>query len=135
MKRLWVIASFAVTALLYSCEKNHFDTTASLKIPLHTCSNPVISGNRVSICFDTLLADPRCPPDAVCFWPGFGVGSFSFSANGNTHRIRLAEVPFRGLFPKDTIVSGYKIEFLDLELDPAPVPHDKTRALMRITKQ
>ena len=139
MKQLFVIGSIAVVGLFNSCEKTHFDTTASLKITLNTCKNPVISGNRISICFDSLLTDGRCPVNMDCIWRGFAAGKFTFSANGNIHQIRLAEISLRGFFPKDTIILGYKIEFLDLEpyprTVPYPVPANKIKAEMKITKQ
>ena len=124
--------------LFYSCEKKGFDTTTSLKITLHTCKNPVISGNQVSICFDSLITDSRCPVYAECIWRGFAAGKFSFSANGETYHLRLSEFAIHGFFPKDTIVSGYKVEFTDLEPYPGtvslPVPDNNIKAEIKITK-
>jgi len=138
MKRILVIGLIAIIGLFYSCEKTHFDTTAVLKIALNTCKNPVISGDRVSICFDSLLTESRCPVYADCIWRGFAAGKFSFSANGETHSVRLSEFAVNGLFSKDTTVAGYKIEFIDLEPYPGtvsvPVPADIIKAEIKITK-
>lgn len=143
MKLIFVLASIGVMCLFYSCEKNDSDTTsslkdssASLKIALHTCKNPVISGNQVSICFDSLLADSRCPAD--CVWRGFAAAKFSFSVNDAVYPFSLSEFDLPGLFRKDTIVAGYKIEFIDLQpypgTVPSPVPADKIKAEINITK-
>ncbi|MFI5131329.1 MAG: hypothetical protein ACHQFX_15110 [Chitinophagales bacterium] len=138
MKQILLIGSIAVIALFYSCEKKHFDTTASIKITLYTCKNPVISGDQVNICFDSLLTESRCPIYADCIWRGFAAGKFSFSANGKSHSIRLSEFAVDGMFRKDTILAGYKIEFIDLEPYPGtvsePVPADKIKAEIKITK-
>jgi hypothetical protein len=146
MKLLFVLAAIGVMGLFFSCEKNDFDnsaslkfdTSASLKITVNTCKNPVISGNRVSICFDSLLTDSRCPTDGICVWRGFAAGKFSFSVNDVVYRFPLSEFAMPGLFRKDTILAGYKIEFIDLEPYPGtvlqPAPADKIKAEINITK-
>jgi len=74
----------------------------------------------------------------LCGLRGAASVKFTFSADGQIHRLRLAEAT-RSFFPKDTIVSGYKIEFLALEPNYntkfPPVPADQIKAEMKITKQ
>jgi hypothetical protein len=139
MRSLLITAMIACIGLLYACERSEIDTPErTLTISLHKCSNPVFSGTRVSLCFDSVVTDSRCPANAMCIWQGYAACKFSFSANGETYLFSLSTLTFPGFLPKDTILSGYKIELMDLAPYPGtvsyPVPENKIKAEVKITK-
>ncbi|HET6996180.1 MAG TPA: hypothetical protein VFI06_14405 [Chitinophagaceae bacterium] len=137
MKGTLMIVLVTAFGAFFSCKKNQTADDGALRIKLYSCASPIVSGTQVQLCFDSLLMDSRCPCNADCIWRGIAAGKFSFSVDGQTHRLRLAEFavwPF--LFPKDTTVAGYKIEFVDLTPYPCmPENADRTeKAEMKITK-
>jgi hypothetical protein len=134
-----IAAMIACMGLLYACERSELDTPErTLNITLHKCSNPAFSGNRISLCFDSVLTDSRCPFNAMCFWQGYAACKFSLSSNGETYPFALSTLKLPNIFSKDTIISGYKIEFINLEPYPGtvsyPVPESKIKAEVKITK-
>ena len=140
MKKVFVAAVIALTTLLYSCERTPIDAPEqTFNVTLNQCANRVFSGKPVSICFDSLLTDSRCPVNAMCVWRGFAAGKFSLTAEGETYPFNLSEFPVAPIYSKDTVIAGYKIEFIDLEPYPGtmphPVPANKIKAKMKITKQ
>ena len=68
------------------------------------------------ITFDSLLADSRCPVDAICLWEGNAELGFTFAKDGN-------EIPFslntHVDFLRDTTLLGYKVSLIDV----MPYPH------------
>ena len=89
-----------------------------------------------------MLEDSRCPAGALCIWQGRAVAKFSFIVDKDQRPVTLTtlNLPLIGIprFPSDTILMGYKIEFVNL----LPYPeinksHDisEYRAELKITKQ
>ncbi|MFK7784019.1 MAG: hypothetical protein AB8B56_02825 [Crocinitomicaceae bacterium] len=70
MRRLFIFLSFAF--LLTSCEKEVFDLTEEVAIG-HNSSILVQTENsgQIEVKYTELLDESRCPPDAICVWPGF----------------------------------------------------------------
>jgi hypothetical protein len=68
---------------------------------------------------------------------GTAIGRFSFTVNNNEQKITLSTVHSPALFPTDTILLGYKIEFLDLlpypDINAPGIP--KYQADLKITRQ
>jgi hypothetical protein len=135
MKGSMIIVLIAIGAL-FSCTKSETGNGHAVKIRLYSCARPIISGAQVQLCFDSLITDSRCPCNAVCGWRGYAAGKFSFSVNGQVHMLRLAEIALPPVYPKDTTVAGYKIEFVDLKPYPClPNNTDETEeAEIKITK-
>ena len=76
--------------------------------------------NQLSICFDSVLTDSRCPENVVCIWAGEAIARFRIMNRQNDPR-------FLDLYTGtvDTIVNGYKLSFLDLLPYPnTEIPRD-----------
>ena len=71
---------------------------------------------NISIRFDSLLEDSRCPIDVICFWEGNARLSFFFEEPAGAHRFALNT--YSG-FTRDTLVSSYHISLIDVL--PRPV--------------
>ncbi|TLX72620.1 hypothetical protein E9993_17440 [Labilibacter sediminis] len=70
--------------------------------------------NNLSVCFDSLISDSRCPEDVVCVWPGEAVAKFT--VNIDQQDPLVLEIPTG---TQDTLVPGYSFSFVDL----LPYPH------------
>jgi hypothetical protein len=138
--RSFVIIILLISAgLLNGCKKSVLaGTETSLNIQLNDCATTIFSDNGLQLCFDSILEDSRCPTNAFCIWQGSAICHFSFKKNNKTYPIVLSTLSLTGSYSKDTTVSGYKIEFIDLlpypVLHPVPVPGNETKAEVKITK-
>ena len=143
MRPLPVIAIFLFICLLNSCSRSPIESPEDnlpqghLLVTLNQCT-PVFSGSAVRVCFDSLLSDSRCPANATCVWMGFAACKFSLCNNGETYPFRLSTLTMPGYMSKDTIVAGYKVEFINLSpypgTVPEPVPGNMRKAEVKVTK-
>jgi len=134
-----VIVLIACLAFTNGCKKPISESKEdSLTITLHGCANNIFSDSQVRLCFDSVISDSRCPANANCVWQGMAVCKFSFVKNSKTYPLILSTLALPGLYNKDTIVAGYKIEFINLlpypGLPPEPAPGNVIRAEVKITK-
>ncbi|MBN1414314.1 MAG: hypothetical protein JW973_04380 [Bacteroidales bacterium] len=78
-------------------------------IPYHKVVR--VGETNVSLCFDTIYHDSRCPEDANCIWAGaFEIG-ITFSDRNNVHALRLSTYTQGNT---DTSLAGYTIQAIDL---------------------
>ena len=119
------------------CKKSN--EPRKVTIQLNECEEIQFGSNVVSLCFDELLEDSRCPVNAMCIWEGVAKASFTFDDGQQTHRIRLATSEVPGPETPDTTINGYKIELLNIEPYPKhpPVhfPQSDVKATVRISRQ
>ena len=125
--------------MAHSCTKKDIELReGTVTIAVKKCSSGDIGGDNLRLCFDSLIGDSRCPANAVCVWAGSAVAKFSLSKNGESTPFTLATMPY-GEYKKDTVLLGYKIEFVNLSpypgTVPAPIPADQVKAELRISKQ
>jgi hypothetical protein len=138
MRSIFIILVTCI-GFLYGCKKSSDAKTQSpLEIRLDDCFNGDFSGDQIRLCFDSVLSDSRCPANVLCVWQGTAVAKFLFTKNTEAHTIVLATFPLPGAYSKDTIVSGYKIEFLNLTpypgAPPLPPHGNEIWAEVKITK-
>lgn len=136
--RLFLIAALFISAGLFcTCSKPVTGEAGNTEVILYRCA-PVFSSNKPMICFDSLLTDSRCPTNAVCVWVGYAAGKFSFLLNGVVYPFKLSTFDLHGSYSRDTIIAGYKIEFVNLlpypGTVPAPIPDNSRRAELRVIK-
>jgi hypothetical protein len=71
-------------------------------------------------------------------WAGSALAKFSLTKNGESTSFSLATLKY-GSYNKDTVIMGYKIEFVNLSPYPGtvstPVPADRIKAEIKITRQ
>ncbi|HEX7844181.1 MAG TPA: hypothetical protein VF476_00190 [Chitinophagaceae bacterium] len=125
---------FLVVALPY-CSKIKENNPSSLR--LKECGRYVYNGETTRLCFDSVVSDSRCPANVVCVWEGTAVAKFSFHKNNEAYSLTLATRAVPTQFSKDTIVAGYKIEFINLLPYPGtvenPLPKN-ARAEVKVTR-
>jgi len=101
------------------------------------CRNYVYNAESTTICFNKIISDSRCPSNVMCVWAGTAVAEFTFTKGSDSHKLTLATKPVTGLYIKDTIVAGYKIEFINLYPFPKTKPVWSTRyykAELKVTR-
>ena len=137
--RSFLILLLTSAVLINACNKEGNADRLNLQtIPLNDCRTYDFPGDQVRLCFDSVINDSRCPANVVCGWAGTAVCRFSFFKNNQAYPLILATLPIPGMYSKDTIVAGYKLELTDLlpypGLPPIPPPGNEIRAEVKITK-
>ncbi len=123
-----VIATIAIT----SCDKSM--PVKKDAVALGSCRTLTFDKGQVSICYNKLLNESRCPVGGQCVWQGMAVGQFSFVEGGNTHILTLSTLKF-GPYDSDTIIGNYRIELQDITPYPGKKNDWAAGALVHITKQ
>ena len=137
---LSILFFITLTGFVNSCSKSGAKfREGTVELKLSGCENGNIAGNDLKLCFDAVVNDSRCPANAVCIWQGAATASFSFTKNGNTHRFDLSTITMKPNYAKDTVIAGYKIEFINLSPYPGtgtgPISDSQRKAELKITKQ
>ncbi len=78
-----------------------------------------IKSQRVTIGFERLVADSRCPEDVVCIWAGEAVVALSWETRGTS----ASSFQLSTLFAPQTTISGYGITLRGV----TPVPRSNVR--------
>src|SRR6476620_7227249 len=118
MMRRMVLFSLCLFLLQASCRKSSFDNNN--RVLLNHCLDKRFGSNQVSLCFDSVLQDSRCPMYMDCIWAGYVLAEFTFHEGGNTNPLRLSSKP--GLPGPDTTISGYHIRLITVNPYPGSVP-------------
>ena len=140
MRLLLYIVPAVMVLIAHSCSKNDIELReGTVELALKRCCNGDIGGNNLRLCFDSLISDSRCPANAVCGWAGTAIAKFSLTNNNETEIFVLSTLDMFPTYTRDTVLMGYKIEFVNLSpypgTVPMPVPADKIKAELKITKQ
>jgi hypothetical protein len=137
---LSILLFITLTAFVNSCSKsgNKF-REGTIELKLSGCENGRIAGDDLTLCFNAVVSDSRCPANAMCIWQGAATATFSFTKNNDTHRFNLSTITMKPNYTKDTVIAGYKIEFINLLPYPGtvadPIPDSQRKAEIKITKQ
>lgn len=141
MKTFLIFLLIATLSLGSSCSKSGDKrlTEGTIELKLHESAEGNLNGDRVKLGFDAVVSDSRCPANAICIWQGAATATFSFSKNNSNHRFNLSTITMEPNYTKDTIIAGYKIEFINLLPYPGtftpPAPDSDVKAELKITKQ
>lgn len=131
---LYCLALLMGTMLLLSCRKPGFQSGNTIAVLLNDCSEKTLG---VTICFDSLISDSRCPEGVECVWQGTSIIKISVQENGKTHQFNMSLKGFPDLgYPSDTTINGYQIIFVDLKPYPGSkelYPFDKPRAYFTLS--
>ena len=137
MKLLLYIALATFTAF-YSCSKSRDLKEEAGGLKLHECLDSIIAEDNLKLCFDAVISDSRCPANAMCVWQGTVVAKFIFTKNSQAHTLELSTLDMPPTYNKDTVLMGYKIEFITLAPYPGtvpfPIPDNQKKAEVKITK-
>ena len=137
---LSILLFTTLTAFVNSCSKsNDKFRDGIIELKFSDCEKGNIAGDDLKLCFNAVVNDSRCPANAVCIWEGAATASFSFTKNGDTHRFNLSTITMKPSYSKDTVIAGYKIEFINLSPYPGtvtgPISDSQRKAELKITKQ
>lgn len=124
MKKLIIIITIVILLDLISCsDPSTQPDSASFNLGdtllINYKETFVNSENDLSISFENLISDGRCPIDLMCFWEGDAEIEFKFTMENNTSFFSLHTAG--NYFTKDTIIYGNSIKLIDL----FPYPHSK----------
>lgn len=136
MKLLFYIALAISTATNHSCTKSVVLKEGNDGLKLHECG--ILAGDDLKLCFEAVISDSRCPANAMCIWQGTAVCKLTFTKNSQTHTLQLSTLDMPPTYNKDTVLMGYKIEFVNLSPYPGtvpdPIPNNQKKAEIKITK-
>ena len=82
------------------------------------CEERIVNGSKVTICFNKLLEDSRCPLRAMCIWQGVAKGNFSIRAGNQETEFSLSTTTMKPAYNRDTVLFGYKIHLVDIKPYP-----------------
>ncbi len=136
MRFVYTVLAGSIFLVLFSCKKNPELRTSS-SVSWKNCTLVENKTDHINVCLDSLIEDSRCPLGVVCIWQGTAIAKFSVTVNDHQQPVTLSTFKLPGL-PSDTILMGYKIEFVDLLPYPeSNKSHDisEYRAELKITKQ
>lgn len=106
----------ACTVLLVNCKKE--DTSEQPGddfLEEGHCLTNVNGQSNVSICFDNLEGDSRCPLNVQCVWSGVAVANFTLKTGTATIKFKLADYKTHlAGCPNDTIINNLHITLKDV---------------------
>jgi hypothetical protein len=115
-----LLISFLLLMLHASCRKTSYNGNG--QVQLNHCMDKKFNTGMVTLCFDSLLTESRCPMHVTCVWQGYALGKFTFSEGGRTHEVELGTIDMTGISSKDTTISGYTLRLIDIVPYPGDVP-------------
>ena len=107
-----------ILLMLMSCTQESTlvtDAELSQDFTLNVGERKRIGTEGLSVKFNGVMEDSRCPIGAVCVWQGNGAISLEFQKSGMSP---LTAILHTTLNPKDTTYAGYEIRFK--RLSPYP---------------
>lgn len=138
MKLLYIYSLILVVAVAAcSCTKMaRADRSASGNplIGLQQCYEQASGSEMIRLCLDSVLEDSRCPRNVVCVWSGVARIKLTLSSKNYSHSFRLASLKAPPHYINDTILEGYKFQFINLSPYPGDAP-SAVKAEVKITKQ
>jgi hypothetical protein len=104
MKNVAILA-FLITALT-ACKKSNTGIGEN-SVTEGQCLNNIKS-RGISVCFNNLEEDSRCPINAVCIWRGVAIANLTFKNGAKEVTFKLADYTFPG-FINDTTIDNVRI--------------------------
>jgi hypothetical protein len=114
MKRKFLLP-FCIIILFVACRKANSDEEQLVKVELEECTLKTFGNEPVILCFDSLVQDSRCPPNAVCIWQGVAQGRFSFRVNNQRSSFVLSTNKVLAGTITDTTIQNYTITLVDIQ--------------------
>jgi len=113
---------------------NLFKLNDTLEIPYKTSFTN--QENQLTIYFDSVIEDSRCPLNMLCYWAGNAVVSFevTFQENCNDSIVLNTFYDFRN----DTVINGFRFNLIGLKPYPEndnPIPQNEYIAVIKVTKE
>jgi hypothetical protein len=137
MKLYLLLTILAFTAI--SCVKGPAEDngTDSINIRVTQCSSLPVNKNTISVCFDSVANESRCPQDVQCVWQGYANTKWTIHSEGQSQSFELSTLDLPNGLKKVREVLGYKIELKDLLPYPRfsnPNAYSEYQAIISVTK-
>lgn len=133
----WILSIF----LFFQCDKEDNNQISNLIIgdSIEISNSETIYNyeHEISIKFDSVLNDSRCPTSVICFWEGNAAVRYNFTKDNSSISFIL-NTNARPDFKSDTIISGYKIELINLypyPEEPGIIPQNEYFTKILILKE
>lgn len=111
---LLVLASFLLSGCYKRVIKPVLSINDTITLPVYqTRSNP---DEGISLTFDSVPEDSRCPKEVMCVWAGNAMTSLSFTKDNKTIHFNLNTLPSMG---NDTTIDAYHIQLIALTPYPS----------------
>ena len=118
MKKLATIVFIILVCA--SCKKSNTDTATGEKILKEGDCLQNIKGKGITICFDNLEQDSRCPANVMCIWRGIAVANFTLKNNQGEIKFKLADYKFVS-YNNDTTINDVHIILKNITPYPGEV--------------
>jgi hypothetical protein len=139
MKKIFIPVFLSLIILLVplvisACDSDTIKASLGTEFTLPAGKTAAISGESLSIKFDKVTGDSRCPSDVVCIWAGEAKCETVFKYNGSDYPVTLTT---GGNNPDSYAFENYKVYF---NLQPYPVSTQQIapgdyRLIMTVTKK
>lgn len=104
--------------LLIACRKTTSSDQQLIKVGVKKCVQKTFGNERITICFDSVIQDSRCPINANCIWQGVAQAKFSAFIQNQKHVFTLSTNNVLPGTITDTTISNYTISFANLHPYP-----------------
>lgn len=136
MKTIRIFFLIFLLDFFFGCNQQNDNTLMldkQISLELHETRYAQTEG--ISLRFDSILSDSRCPLNVNCIWAGNAAVQFTFTKSGIKNTLILNTLGST-YFPKDTLISGYQIRLLEFLPYPTyPETSSKTpEAIVSVTK-
>jgi hypothetical protein len=111
--KIKLVLFIIITLGLLACEKANYSVNDTINIGLGKVYQ---YDADMSIKFDSVIEDSRCPEGAECIWAGLDIVQLDLSVDNHFTIFRLMDT---GGFKQDTTISGYKIGIVALNPYPS----------------
>jgi len=111
MKRILSIVLIIIAFI--SCDKKseYLELNKSFDLSYGKC---IKDYNKIlTVCFDSIISDSRCPDGGICIWAGEAIARFNIKVG--LHGFRTIDLRLSN----DTLINGYKFSFVSLNPYPS----------------
>ena len=118
--KVLAISLIGLFLTMAGCKKSA--NTPESSIALHHCLQ---AGAHISLCFDSVVTESRCPVNAECVWAGYAACAFTLTHGDQQRSFVLATNNLMPGYAQDTVLLGCSVHLSDLfpypGSGPAPV--------------
>ena len=134
MRSIILLAIIFGASIVIGCDKTvPVTATQPGRLKVGECFSDPSTLGTASLCFNSVIEESRCPAKRQCIWAGRAVANFTFKVNNQTHNFELSATHSSQPYKTDTVLQGYKIQFINLYPYPGEQP-EAVSAEVKITK-
>ena len=134
---VYILVAIAITSLLLGCATTPGEVKANLgeELSLGIGQTARITGQDLTISFQKVTEDSRCPRDVTCIWAGQASCSVRLTRGNSSYNIVLTEPGLTEQYTRESY-NGYQLAF---RVQPYPregekITPDDYRLLLVVSK-